>query len=96
MVIWGIQLKPYDFPGGRGDDGDRRAGVSLPDPPAANSTTATVETYDATKNGSRDVLGNAEWRRIIESSWRYRLTVRTEPSQGLNTGSIPVSATMFS
>jgi hypothetical protein len=25
--------------------------------------------------------------------WRYRLTVRTEPSQGLNTGSIPVSAT---
>lgn len=24
---------------------------------------------------------------------RYRLTVRTEPSQGLNTGSIPVSAT---
>ena len=27
---------------------------------------------------------------------RYRLTVRTEPSQGLNTGSIPVSATMFS
>ena len=27
--------------------------------------------------------------------WRYRLTVRTEPSQGLNTGSIPVSATMF-
>ena len=27
---------------------------------------------------------------------RYRLTVRTEPSQGSNTGSIPVSATMFS
>jgi hypothetical protein len=26
-------------------------------------------------------------------SWRYRLTVRTEPSQGLNTGSTPVSAT---
>src|ERR1035438_8685231 len=25
---------------------------------------------------------------------RYRLTVRTEPSQGLNTGSIPVSATI--
>jgi hypothetical protein len=25
--------------------------------------------------------------------WRYRLTVRTEPSQGLNTRSIPVSAT---
>src|SRR5207244_11634335 len=24
---------------------------------------------------------------------RYRLTVRTEPSQGLNTGSIPLSAT---
>src|SRR5713226_5697830 len=28
--------------------------------------------------------------------WRYRLTVRTEPSQGSNTGSIPVSATKFS
>ena len=28
--------------------------------------------------------------------WRYRLTVRTEPSQGLNTGSIPVSATKLS
>ena len=28
--------------------------------------------------------------------WRYRLTVRTEPSQGLNTGSIPVSATILS
>ena len=27
-------------------------------------------------------------------SWRYRLMVRTEPSQGLNTGSIPVSATI--
>ena len=27
---------------------------------------------------------------------RYRLTVRTEPSQGLNTGSIPVSATIKS
>src|ERR1700681_2794757 len=27
--------------------------------------------------------------------WRYRLTVRTEPSQGLNTGSIPVSATKY-
>ena len=26
-------------------------------------------------------------------AWRYRLTVRTEPSQGSNTGSIPVSAT---
>src|ERR1035437_1848440 len=25
--------------------------------------------------------------------WRYRLMVRTEPSQGLNTGSTPVSAT---
>ena len=25
--------------------------------------------------------------------WRYRLTVRTEPSQGLNRGSIPLSAT---
>jgi hypothetical protein len=31
-----------------------------------------------------------EWKTPI---WRYRLTVRTEPSQGLNTGSIPVSAT---
>ncbi len=31
-----------------------------------------------------------EWR---SHPWRYRLTVRTEPSQGLNTGSIPVSAT---
>ena len=30
-----------------------------------------------------------EWKH----PWRYRLTVRTEPSQGLNTGSIPVSAT---
>ena len=30
---------------------------------------------------------------IFEDAWRYRLTVRTEPSQGLNTGSIPVSAT---
>jgi hypothetical protein len=28
--------------------------------------------------------------------WRYRLRVRTRPSQGLNTGSNPVSATMFS
>ena len=27
--------------------------------------------------------------------WRYRLTVRTEPSQGLNRGSIPLSATKF-
>ena len=27
--------------------------------------------------------------------WRYRLTVRTEPSQGLNRGSIPLSATMI-
>jgi hypothetical protein len=33
--------------------------------------------------------------RIMKSSWRYRLTVRTEPSQGLNTGSIPVSATNY-
>src|SRR5208282_5102726 len=32
----------------------------------------------------------------IVPPWRYRLTVRTEPSQGLNTGSIPVSATKFS
>ena len=32
----------------------------------------------------------------IMRKWRYRLTVRTEPSQGLNTGSIPVSATIFS
>src|SRR5580692_9089085 len=30
---------------------------------------------------------------ILRVAWRYRLTVRTEPSQGLNTGSIPVSAT---
>jgi hypothetical protein len=30
-----------------------------------------------------------------EGVWRYRLTVRTEPSQGLNTGSIPVSATNY-
>src|ERR1019366_6865145 len=29
----------------------------------------------------------------MKAPWRYRLTVRTEPSQGLNTGSIPVSAT---
>src|ERR1700684_132092 len=35
-------------------------------------------------------------RMEIVRQWRYRLTVRTEPSQGLNTGSIPVSATMFS
>ena len=33
---------------------------------------------------------------MAKESRRYRLTVRTEPSQGLNTGSIPVSATMFS
>jgi hypothetical protein len=33
---------------------------------------------------------------ILCSIRRYRLTVRTEPSQGLNTGSIPVSATTFS
>src|SRR6266567_1460267 len=33
---------------------------------------------------------------IWELVWRYRLTVRTEPSQGLNTGSIPVSATTLS
>src|SRR5712664_1698365 len=30
---------------------------------------------------------------MTKDPWRYRLTVRTEPSQGLNTGSIPVSAT---
>ena len=30
---------------------------------------------------------------LVKTSRRYRLTVRTEPSQGLNTGSIPVSAT---
>src|SRR5260370_10962809 len=30
---------------------------------------------------------------ILKVAWRYRLTVRTEPSQGLNTGSTPVSAT---
>lgn len=39
----------------------------------------------------RDVLPDA--CRILVLFWRYRLTVRTEPSQGLNTGSIPVSAT---
>ena len=33
------------------------------------------------------------WYTEILHPWRYRLTVRTEPSQGLNTGSIPVSAT---
>ena len=31
--------------------------------------------------------------RMTKDQRRYRLTVRTEPSQGLNTGSIPVSAT---
>ncbi len=30
---------------------------------------------------------------ILMANRRYRLTVRTEPSQGSNTGSIPVSAT---
>ena len=37
-----------------------------------------------------------EMRMCYFGEWRYRLTVRTEPSQGLNTGSIPVSATKFS
>gem|GEM_PF-4150770 len=30
---------------------------------------------------------------IVIQTWPYRLTVRTEPSQGSNTGSIPVKAT---
>ena len=35
----------------------------------------------------------ARWQSGTLVVRRYRLTVRTEPSQGLNTGSIPVSAT---
>ena len=32
-------------------------------------------------------------QRSATQQWPYRLTVRTEPSQGSNTGSIPVKAT---
>ena len=31
----------------------------------------------------------------IQRKWPYRLTVRTEPSQGLNRGSIPRKVTIF-
>jgi hypothetical protein len=36
--------------------------------------------------------GRLYWNVVV--LWRYRLTVRTEPSQGLNRGSIPLSATI--
>src|SRR5271154_6119578 len=51
--------------------------------------------YDtsAASHGIHGSCAPARRSRIMERSWRYRLTVRTEPSQGLNTGSIPVSAT---
>ena len=41
-------------------------------------------------------LSSEGWLAVCYSGgWRYRLTVRTEPSQGSNTGSIPVSATNY-
>ena len=39
------------------------------------------------------VSAEAAFAKIKTQAWRYRLTVRTEPSQGSNTGSIPVKAT---
>jgi hypothetical protein len=34
-------------------------------------------------------------KNVIFFKWPYRLTVRTEPSQGLNRGSIPRRVTLF-
>jgi hypothetical protein len=50
-----------------------------------------VQSFIVGRNARLDRPAGLSYNRFWKR--RYRLTVRTEPSQGLNTGSIPVSAT---